>query len=172
MHRPRGPMDKASDFESEDCGFDPHRGQFCNASHLHRDVVWTPWSSNVVWMMAGIVGSVVEFSPATRETGVRFPDNADFFLGKIIFEVLKIDLPYIPRIVGSVVEFSPATRETGVRFPDNATFWSSLLWSVFKIIQTLRVGFEPTREDPIWFRVKRLNHSAIAASRFARNYLI
>ena len=23
-----------------------------------------------------IVGSVVEFSPATRETGVRFPDNA------------------------------------------------------------------------------------------------
>ena len=26
--RPRGPMDKASDFESEDCGFDPHRGQF------------------------------------------------------------------------------------------------------------------------------------------------
>ena len=28
---------------------------------------------------------------------------------------------------------------------------------------TLRVGFEPTREDPIWFQVKRLNHSAIAA---------
>ena len=28
-YRPRGPMDKASDFESEDCGFDPHRGQFC-----------------------------------------------------------------------------------------------------------------------------------------------
>ena len=28
LHRPRGPMDKASDFESEDCGFDPHRGQF------------------------------------------------------------------------------------------------------------------------------------------------
>ena len=26
--RPRGPMDKASDFESEDCGFDPHRGHF------------------------------------------------------------------------------------------------------------------------------------------------
>ena len=28
LHRPRGPMDKASYFESEDCGFDPHRGQF------------------------------------------------------------------------------------------------------------------------------------------------
>ena len=28
---------------------------------------------------------------------------------------------------------------------------------------SLRVGFEPTREDPIWFLVKRLNHSAIAA---------
>ena len=28
---------------------------------------------------ASIVGSVVEFSPATRETGVRFPDNALVF---------------------------------------------------------------------------------------------
>ena len=42
------------------------------------------------------------------------------------------------------------------------------LGDIFKFIrrwnqQTLRVGFEPTREDPIWFRVKRLNHSAIAA---------
>ena len=27
-----------------------------------------------------IGGSVVEFSPATRETGVRFPANARFFL--------------------------------------------------------------------------------------------
>ena len=25
---PCGPMDKASDFESEDCGFDPHHGRF------------------------------------------------------------------------------------------------------------------------------------------------
>ena len=42
------------------------------------------------------------------------------------------------------------------------------LGDIFKFIrrwnqQTLRVGFEPTREDPIWFLVKRLNHSAIAA---------
>ena len=29
--------------------------------------------------------------------------------------------------------------------------------------RSLRVGFEPTREDPIGFRVQRLNHSAIAA---------
>ena len=35
-------------------------------------------------------------------------------------------------------------------------------WNVFPY-SSLRVGFEPTREDPIWFRVKRLNHSAIAA---------
>ena len=28
---------------------------------------------------------------------------------------------------------------------------------------SLRVGFEPTREDPIGFQVQRLNHSAIAA---------
>ena len=32
-----------------------------------------------------------------------------------------------------------------------------------KIISPLWVGFEPTREDPIWFLVKRLNHSAITA---------
>ena len=31
---------------------------------------------------SGIVGSVVEFSPATRETGVRFPDNAILFHAK------------------------------------------------------------------------------------------
>ena len=30
--------------------------------------------------LSSIVGSVVEFSPATRETGVRFPDNAKFSL--------------------------------------------------------------------------------------------
>ena len=29
--------------------------------------------------------------------------------------------------------------------------------------ETLRVGFEPTRGDPIGFQVQRLNHSAIAA---------
>ena len=29
--------------------------------------------------------------------------------------------------------------------------------------RALRVGFEPTREDPIGFLVQRLNHSAIAA---------
>ena len=28
----------------------------------------------------------------------------------------------------------------------------------------LRAGFEPAREDPIGFRVQRLNHSAIAAT--------
>ena len=33
----------------------------------------------------------------------------------------------------------------------------------YKILVTLRVGFEPTREDPIGFQVQRLNHSAIAA---------
>ena len=26
---PRGPMDKASDYESGDCGFESHRGCFC-----------------------------------------------------------------------------------------------------------------------------------------------
>ena len=29
---PCGPMDKASDFESEDCGFDPHHGRIFFAS--------------------------------------------------------------------------------------------------------------------------------------------
>ena len=40
-------------------------------------------------VVTSIGGSVVEFSPATRETGVRFPANAIFVF----------------------------TRETGVRFP-------------------------------------------------------
>ena len=31
------------------------------------------------FIFTSIVGSVVEFSPATRETGVRFPDNAKYF---------------------------------------------------------------------------------------------
>ena len=37
---------------------------------------------------ASIVGSVVEFSPATRETGVRFPDNVHFtpMFKKLIFD--------------------------------------------------------------------------------------
>ena len=64
--------------------------------------------------------------------------------------LLKFDLLLTPRIVGSVVEFSPATRETGVRFPDNADLFRrycnrSKIWAR----PTLRVGFEPTREDPI-----------------------
>ena len=36
-YRPRGPMDKASDFESEDCGFDPHRGQFYLATTYYHE---------------------------------------------------------------------------------------------------------------------------------------
>ena len=34
-----------------------------------------------------------------------------------------------------------------------------------KKVNPLRAGFEPAREDPIGFRVQRLNHSAIAAPR-------
>ena len=77
-HRPRGPMDKASDFESEDCGFDPHCGHFTHFKHCSlepRVMVPNRW---MVIDCFSIVGSVVEFSPATRETGVRFPDNAGF----------------------------------------------------------------------------------------------
>ena len=76
-HRPRGPMDKASDFESEDCGFDPHRGHFTHFKHCSLEpgvMVANRW---MVIDCFSIVGSVVEFSPATRETGVRFPDNAE-----------------------------------------------------------------------------------------------
>ena len=151
LHRPRGPMDKASDFESEDCGFDPHRGQFSEC------IKCLPERSIYGVVTGGldpssIVGSVVEFSPATRETGVRFPDNAGFsntYVNNAIW-LLKFDSLLTTRIVGSVVEFSPATRETGVRFPDNADLfcWQ---YSYPKILArpTLRVGFEPTREDPI-----------------------
>ena len=112
-------MDKASDFESEDCGFDPHRGQFSGwIKHLLGRSIYWPVPGGLY--PQSIVGSVVEFSPATRETGVRFPDNADLFR----------------------------------RYCNRSKIWAR---------PTLRVGFEPTREDPIWFRVKRLNHSAIAA---------
>ena len=38
---------------------------------------------------------------------------------------------------------------------------SSPVFNMQKV--SLRVGFEPTREDPIGFQVQRLNHSAIAA---------
>ena len=77
-------MDKASDFESEDCGFDPHRGQVLCII--------------VIYM---------------KQWNLR-----------------SVNMPIITNTNKS---------------------------------SSLRVGFEPTREDPIWFRVKRLNHSAIAA---------
>ena len=31
-HRPRGPMDKAPDYEAGDCGFESHRGQVLQGS--------------------------------------------------------------------------------------------------------------------------------------------
>ena len=51
-------------------------------------VIFTPWKiknvktshSNCCTSITSIGGSVVEFSPATRETGVRFPANANFFI--------------------------------------------------------------------------------------------
>ena len=33
-HRPRGPMDKAPDYESGDCGFESHRGQVFQGSNF------------------------------------------------------------------------------------------------------------------------------------------
>ena len=80
--------------------------------------------------VTSIGGSVVEFSPATRETGVRFPANATFVLhnmnaGQIFYLYMIVQgflIVDVTSIGGSVVEFSPATRETGVRFPANATF--------------------------------------------------
>ena len=41
------------------------------------DMLWSCTFQQIP-LMSSIVGSVVEFSPATRETGVRFPDNAGF----------------------------------------------------------------------------------------------
>ena len=121
-------MDKASDFESEDCGFDPHRGQFsARIKSLPKRSIYRLLTEELA--RSSIVGSVVEFSPATRETGVRFPDNAGFsnsYVNNATW-LLKFDSQLTTRIVGSVVEFSPATRETGVRFPVNANL---LRWSL------------------------------------------
>ena len=77
---------------------------------------------------------MVEFSPATRETGVRFPANArHVFLLSFddrLHDTLKRRIvakckPYFycnftASIGGSVVEFSPATREARVQFPADA----------------------------------------------------
>ena len=70
-------------------------------------------------VVTSIGGSVVEFSPATRETGVRFPCNymCIFICAGKIVDVISIG--------GSVVEFTLATWETGVRFPANATLFST-----------------------------------------------
>ena len=45
----------------------------------------------IIESVPGVGGSVVEFSPATRETGVRFPVNAAiiFFLVRLSFEILR-----------------------------------------------------------------------------------
>ena len=74
--------------------------------------------------VTSIGGSVVEFSPATRETGVRFPANAIFIFYMKQYFICDCagKIVDVTSIGGSVVEFSPATRETGVRFPANATF--------------------------------------------------
>ena len=53
-------MDKASDFESEDCGFDPHRGRFClTLQELRRQ---ENYKKEPLW---------VGFEP-TREDPIRF----------------------------------------------------------------------------------------------------
>ena len=46
------------------------------------DMLWSCTFQQIP-LMSSIVGSVVEFSPATRETGVRFPDNA------LVFSILN-----------------------------------------------------------------------------------
>ena len=55
--RPCGPMDKASDFESEDCGFDPHHGRlFLIHSSLEHIVDCTTEANGKSWTI-GIHGS-------------------------------------------------------------------------------------------------------------------
>ena len=81
---------------------------------------------------ASIGGSVVEFSPATRETGVRFPANAKHVFS-LSFDDLRDDtlkrelsqsryfcFNFTVSIGRSVAEYSCVTRETWVRFPANA----------------------------------------------------
>ena len=94
-------------------------------------LLFLTWMQYFIYDCAGqivdvtsIGGSVVEFSPATRETVFDSPPMQSLFFtwmqyficdcaGKIV-DVISIG--------GSVVVLSPATRETGVRFPANATF--------------------------------------------------
>ena len=52
-----------------------------NYSRIFKDV-FNSFPIKLSFIFTSIVGSVVEFSPATRETGVRFPDNAKYFLSQ------------------------------------------------------------------------------------------
>ena len=86
----------------------------------------------------GTGGSVVEFSPATREARVRFPASATFFHFTHFYNILCdlkhfiISMFHACGTGGSVVEFLLSTQEDWVRFPASATFFS--FFTVFCVI--------------------------------------
>ena len=77
---------------------------------------------NFGWIDVSNVGSVVEFSPATREARVRFPDVANFSFSKMFlwFFLLQIDChlyrdnPYRP--------FESNQRDGDLAHGNNSTF--------------------------------------------------
>ena len=99
-------------------------------------------------LSSSIVGSVVEFSPATRETGVRFPDNAGF---SILFQHSDLVTPARFAFDDTHCWFSGRILacHAGDRgsIPRQCTRFC--MFQKIEKISPLRVGFEPTREDPI-----------------------
>ena len=121
-------MDKASDFESEDCGFDPHRGQFCVSLTLFWERANFSVGTFAALEHCWFSGRILACHAGDRGSIPRQCMSV-FMTYKISFVDLVLHIRKalyakrcMPSIVGSVVEFSPATRETGVRFPDNAHF--------------------------------------------------
>ena len=99
-------------------------------------------------LSSSIVGSVVEFSPATRETGVRFPDNAGFLIscqqGDLVtpagFSLDDTHCWFSGRILACHAGDRGSIPRQCTRF---------CMFRKIEKISPLRVGFEPTREDPI-----------------------
>ena len=71
-------------------GYNPMNQTNCLLMHFRiafcRVVIYI--SSNRMILYVSIVGSVVEFSPATREARVQFPDDAIFFVDSCNYDIM------------------------------------------------------------------------------------
>ena len=140
---------------------------------------------------------MVEFSPATREARVRFPDDATLLLSfeitskhnldgywwlwerKFIFGPLYFlneSVKYF--LLPSVAQWSrgmiPALGAGGPGFKSRLSpkidIFSIKTIEKNEVKWAHPVGFEPTLPEGIWFLVRRLNHSAKTAWHYEMLY--